>query len=200
MVIYDRLSFFLAVPYVAVMTITQQQICHRTFKEGGKSASLHTSVLGTYDFFPNINPNIFTTIFASRVEMATLKYRCSKGHCCSKFAAAVTWTLSDRKEASAYRGWNLLETGKIESLLVFLSWVLQKSHCESQWPQPNLGESHYFLICTNVHLAPEDVFVFTVLNHKHVDYSNNRASLRFPNSPFLTCLGWLWGEPCVCNS
>lgn len=34
MVIYDGLSFFLAVPYVAVMTITQQQICHRTFKEG----------------------------------------------------------------------------------------------------------------------------------------------------------------------
>lgn len=33
MVIYDGLSFSLALPHGAVMTITQQQICHRTFKE-----------------------------------------------------------------------------------------------------------------------------------------------------------------------
>lgn len=74
MVIYDGPSFFLAVPYVAVMTITQQQICHRTFKEGGGSLGFHMSVLGTYDFFPNINPNMFTTVFASCVEIAPLKY------------------------------------------------------------------------------------------------------------------------------
>lgn len=54
MIIYDGLSFFLAVPYVAVMTITQQQICHRTFKgveRGAESVGFHMSFLEAYDFF-----------------------------------------------------------------------------------------------------------------------------------------------------
>lgn len=63
MVIYEGLSFFLAVPYVAVMTITQQQICHRSFQRGG-GISLPTSVPGKKHrfFFSNINPNRLLTI------------------------------------------------------------------------------------------------------------------------------------------
>lgn len=76
MVIYDGLSFFLAVPYVAMMTITQQQICHRTFQEGRRyqRACIHL-FWDPMNFFPNINPNIFRTIFASHVEAATFRYQ-----------------------------------------------------------------------------------------------------------------------------
>lgn len=87
MVIYDRLSFFLTFPYVAVITITQQQICHRTFKEEGEIIKLEYVCSGNIQFFSNINPNTFTTIFASCIEMAALKYQCSKG---TEFASAVT--------------------------------------------------------------------------------------------------------------
>lgn len=69
-----------AVPYVTVMTITQQQICHRITKGQGvgwESACIRL-LWECRIFFSNTNPNIFITIFVSHVEMATLKQQCFK--------------------------------------------------------------------------------------------------------------------------
>ena len=180
MVIYDELSFSLAVPYVAVMTITQQQICHRTFKEGGggRINELAYVCSGNIWFCSNINPDIFTTVFASCVEMATLKYQCSKG---TKCATAVTSMSSNRKEALPEEGWKPLSNRENHHESPWAGrWALQKS----QWPQPHLGEVNCFPTSSNIHLTPEDDFMFEVLNPKHLIEETTEPAAFFPNAPW----------------